>query len=36
MVLQGSRIASYFNTPAALMLVFVLILVGNTAVGLLH
>ena len=36
MVLQGSRIASYFNTPAALMLFFVLILVGNTAVGLLH
>ena len=36
MVLQGSRIASYFNTPAAIMLFFVLVLCGNTAVGLVR
>ncbi|MSR82495.1 MAG: hypothetical protein EXS58_06160 [Candidatus Latescibacteria bacterium] len=34
MVLQGSRIASYFNTPAALILFFFLILIVNTGLGL--
>ena len=34
MVLQGSRIASYFNTPAALILFFFLILFVNTGLGL--
>ena len=36
MVLQGSRIASYFNTPAALILFFVLVFFGNTALGLIR
>ena len=36
MVLQGSRIASYFNTPAAIILFFVLVLMGNTGVGLVR
>ncbi len=36
MVLHGSRIASYFNTPAAIILFFFLALFGNTLVGLLH
>ena len=36
MVLQGSRIASYFNTPAAIILFFVLVFFGNTALGLIR
>lgn len=36
MVLHGSRIASYFNTPAAIILFFFLVLFGNTALGLLR
>ncbi len=36
MVLQGSRIASYFNTPAAIMLFFALVFCGNTAAGLVR
>ena len=36
MVLQGSRIASYFNTPAAIILFFIFALFLNTLVGLLH
>ena len=34
MVLHGSRIASYFNTPAALILFFLLVFVVNTLLGL--
>jgi len=34
MVLHGSRIASYFNTPAAIILFFFLVFVGNTLLGL--
>ncbi len=36
MVLHGSRIASYFNTPAAIILFFFLTLFGNTFVGLIR
>ena len=36
MVLHGSRIASYFNTPAAIILFFFLTLFGNTLLGLIH
>ena len=36
MVLHGSRIASYFNTPAAIILFFVLVLFLNTVLGLLR
>ena len=36
MVLHGSRIASYFNTPAAIILFFFLVLFVNTAIGLLR
>ncbi|MDP6701950.1 MAG: hypothetical protein QGH25_20020, partial [Candidatus Latescibacteria bacterium] len=36
MVLHGSRIASYFNTPAAIILFFFLVFVGNTLLGLLR
>ena len=36
MVLHGSRIASYFNTPAAIILFFFLVFVGNTLIGLLR
>ncbi|MDP6017165.1 MAG: hypothetical protein QGI32_13795 [Candidatus Latescibacteria bacterium] len=36
MVLHGSRIASYFNTPAAIILFFCLVLFGNSAIGLLR
>ena len=36
MVLHGSRIASYFNTPAAIILFFFLVLFLNTAIGLLR
>ena len=36
MVLHGSRIASYFNTPAAIILFFFLVLIGNTLIGLLN
>ena len=34
MVLHGSRIASYFNTPAAIILFFLLVFVVNTLLGL--
>ena len=36
MVLHGSRISSYFNTPIAIILFFFLVLVGNTLVGVLR
>ena len=36
MVLHGSPIASYFNTPAAIILFFFLSLLGNTLLGLLR
>ena len=36
MVLHGSRIASYFNTPAAIILFFVLVFVVNTLLGLVR
>ncbi|NKB71161.1 MAG: hypothetical protein GKR89_29165 [Candidatus Latescibacteria bacterium] len=36
MVLHGSRIASYFNTPAAIILFFFLILCGNSLLGLMR
>ena len=36
MVLHGSYIAAYFNTPAAIILFFFFILFGNTALGLLY
>jgi len=36
MVLHGSRIASYFNTPAAIILFFFLILLVNTGLGLIR
>ena len=36
MVLHGSRIASYFNTPAAIILFFFLVLLGNGLLGLLR
>jgi hypothetical protein len=36
MVLHGSRIASYFNTPAAIILFFFLTLFGNTFIGMLR
>lgn len=36
MVLHGSRIASYFNTPAAIILFFLLVFVVNTLLGLAH
>ena len=36
MVLHGSYIAAYFNTPAAIILFFFFVLVGNTALGLIH
>ena len=36
MVLHGSRIASYFNTPAAIILFFFLVFVGNTLLGLIR
>ncbi len=36
MVLHGSRIASYFNTPAAIILFFFLVMFVNTAIGLLR
>lgn len=36
MVLHGSMIAAYFNTPAALILFFFVGLFGNAAVGLVH
>jgi hypothetical protein len=36
MVLHGSAIASYFNTPAAIILFFFLALFGNAILGLLH
>ena len=36
MVLKGSRIASYFNTPAAIILFFILVLFANTALGLIR
>ena len=35
MVLHGSRISSYFNTPIAIILFFFLVLVGNALVGAL-
>ncbi len=36
MVLHGSRVASYFNTPAAIILFFFLALFGNAFLGLLR
>ena len=36
MVLHGSRIASYFNTPAAIILFFLLVFVVNTLLGLVR
>ena len=36
MVLHGSRIASYFNTPAAIILFFALVFVVNTLLGLVR
>ena len=36
MVLHGSRIASYFNTPAAIILFFFLVLAFNPLLGLLR
>ena len=36
MVLHGSRIASYFNTPAAIILFFFLVLFFNTGLGLVR
>ncbi len=36
MVLRGSAIASYFNTPAAIILFFFLALFGNAILGLLN
>ena len=36
MVLHGSRIAAYFNTPAAIILFFFLVLIVNTALGLVR
>ena len=36
MVLQGSRIASHFNTPAAIILFFLLVFLLNSGVGFLR
>ncbi len=36
MVLHGSRIASYFNTPIAIILFFFLILLVNTSLGMIR
>ena len=36
MVLHGSRIASYFNTPAAIILFFFFILCGNSLLGIMR
>jgi len=36
MVIRGPYIAAYFNTPAALILFFFLVLFGNTALGLIR
>lgn len=36
MVLHGSRIASYFNTPAAIILFFLLVFVVNSLLGLVR
>ncbi len=36
MILHGSRIASYFNTPAAIILFFFLSLFGNAILGFLN